>query len=99
MAEITGPEMAHKLSRRSLDVYPRANEYARTRGLILADTKFEWGTLPDGELILIDEVLTPGSSRYSPADSSSAGTNLPSFLKPLLRYGREERTRARTITT
>ncbi|MFL5243796.1 MAG: phosphoribosylaminoimidazolesuccinocarboxamide synthase [Gemmataceae bacterium] len=85
MAQITGPEMAHKLSRRSLDIYRRASEYARTRGLILADTKFEWGTLPDGEVILIDEVLTPDSSRYWPADSYKPGTNPPSFDKQFVR--------------
>jgi phosphoribosylaminoimidazole-succinocarboxamide synthase len=85
MAGITGPEIAHKLSRRSLDVYRRANEHARTRGLILADTKFEWGTLPDGEVILIDEVLTPDSSRYWPADSYKPGTNPSSFDKQFVR--------------
>jgi phosphoribosylaminoimidazole-succinocarboxamide synthase len=85
MAQITGPEMAHKLSRRSLDIYRRASDYARTRGLILADTKFEWGTLPGGEVILIDEVLTPDSSRYWPADSYKPGTNSPSFDKQFVR--------------
>jgi len=85
MTEITGIEMAHKLSLRSLDVYRRANDYARIRGLLLADTKFEWGTLPNGEIILIDEVLTPDSSRYWPADSYKPGTNPPSFDKQFVR--------------
>ena len=57
------------MQRRSLDLYRRAAEHARGRGILLADTKFEWGRLPGGELILIDEVLTPDSSRFWPAES------------------------------
>jgi phosphoribosylaminoimidazole-succinocarboxamide synthase len=85
MVEITGMETAQKLKRRSLDVYRRASAYAQTRGLILADTKFEWGKLPDGTIILIDEVLTPDSSRYWPADSYKPGSNPPSFDKQFVR--------------
>src|SRR5207245_563235 len=62
MAEITGSAIAGTLKQRSIDVYRRAAEYARGRGVIIADTKFEWGTFSTGELILIDEVLTPDSS-------------------------------------
>ena len=62
--------MAEELRRRSLAVYGRGAEHARTAGIIIADTKFEWGWLGD-ELILIDEVLTPDSSRFWPADISA----------------------------
>ena len=66
MIESTGSKLAGELSERSLDVYRRAATYAEARGIILADTKFEWGQLGDGSLILIDEVLTPDSSRFWP---------------------------------
>src|SRR5438552_3426021 len=59
MIEITGAPVAEELRRRSLDIYRRAADYARTRGITIADTKFEWGKLPSGEMLLIDEVLTP----------------------------------------
>ncbi len=85
MAEITGPSVAEELRRRSLDVYRRATDYARARGLLIADTKFEWGELPGGELILIDEVLTPDSSRFWPADGYRAGISPPSFDKQFVR--------------
>ncbi|HEV3238753.1 MAG TPA: phosphoribosylaminoimidazolesuccinocarboxamide synthase, partial [Gemmataceae bacterium] len=85
MAEVTGLETARKLKLRSLDVYRRANDLAKTRGLILADTKFEWGKLPDGTIILIDEVLTPDSSRYWPADTYKPASNPPSFDKQFVR--------------
>ena len=61
------------LRQRSLDVYRRAADHAASRGIILADTKFEWGRLPGGEIILIDEVLTPDSSRFWPADQYRRG--------------------------
>jgi phosphoribosylaminoimidazole-succinocarboxamide synthase len=85
MVKITGTALAHDLRKRSLDVYQRGADYARTRGLILADTKFEWGTLPDAKVILIDEVLTPDSSRFWPADSYMPGSNPPSFDKQFVR--------------
>jgi len=85
MTEITGSAVAAELRRRSLDVYRRAADYARTRGLLIADTKFEWGTLPGGELILVDEVLTPDSSRFWPADGYRVGLNPPSFDKQFVR--------------
>ena len=84
MVEIVGSDVAHALRRRSLDVYSRAREYARTRGIIIADTKFEWGW-HDGKLILIDEVLTPDSSRFWPADKYQPGAPQPSFDKQFLR--------------
>jgi phosphoribosylaminoimidazole-succinocarboxamide synthase len=85
MTDRVGTELAEDLRRRSLDVYRRAAEYARTRGLILADTKFEWGRMPDGEIILIDEVLTPDSSRFWPADEYREGVSPPSFDKQFVR--------------
>ncbi len=85
MAAAVGSELAEELRTRTLDVYGRAAEYARSRGVILADTKFEWGKLPGGEVILIDEVLTPDSSRYWPAESYAPGGSPPSFDKQFLR--------------
>lgn len=85
MAEITGQDVADTLKQRSLDVYLRAAEYARGRGIIIADTKFEWGKLPSGELILIDEVLTPDSSRFWPMDGYKPGGGQPSFDKQFVR--------------
>jgi phosphoribosylaminoimidazole-succinocarboxamide synthase len=85
MLPITGTPRAEELRRRSLDVYRRAADYARSRGIIIADTKFEWGNLPDGQLLLIDEVLTPDSSRFWPLDSYQAGKSPPSFDKQFVR--------------
>jgi phosphoribosylaminoimidazole-succinocarboxamide synthase len=81
-----GPELAHELKRVSTKVYREAREYATSRGLILADTKFEFGhDLKTGELLLIDEVLTPDSSRYWPAESYKPGGPQPSFDKQFVR--------------
>jgi phosphoribosylaminoimidazole-succinocarboxamide synthase len=85
MAAITGPIVAEELKQRSIDIYRRAADYARTRGILIADTKFEWGHLPGGDLILIDEVLTPDSSRFWPLDSYRVGSNPPSFDKQFVR--------------
>ena len=84
MVEIVGGEVAHALRRRSIDVYTRAREYARTRGILIADTKFEWGW-HEGNLILIDEVLTPDSSRFWPADQYQPGKGQPSYDKQFVR--------------
>ena len=83
--KITGVKLAEELREKSSAVYRRGAEYARERGLILADTKFEWGTLPDGKVILIDEVLTPDSSRFWPANEYKVGSNPPSFDKQFVR--------------
>jgi phosphoribosylaminoimidazole-succinocarboxamide synthase len=85
MANVTGQATADELRRRSIDVYRRAAEYARARGIIIADTKLEWGRLPGGELILIDEVLTPDSSRFWPLDTYQPGKNPPSYDKQFVR--------------
>lgn len=85
MAKGAGQELAATLRDKSLDVYRRGRDYAQSRGIILADTKFEWGQLPDGSVILIDEVLTPDSSRFWPADQYRPGSNPPSFDKQFVR--------------
>ncbi|HUF15634.1 MAG TPA: phosphoribosylaminoimidazolesuccinocarboxamide synthase [Acidimicrobiia bacterium] len=82
--EILGDALYEELRARSLDIYTRANEYAADRGVILADTKFEFGHA-EGELLLIDEVLTPDSSRYWPADEYQPGGEIPSFDKQYVR--------------
>jgi phosphoribosylaminoimidazole-succinocarboxamide synthase len=79
-----GPEMANVLKLRSLALYRYGAEVARERGIIIADTKFEFGIL-DGEVTLIDEVLTPDSSRFWPADQFEAGRDQPSFDKQYVR--------------
>jgi phosphoribosylaminoimidazole-succinocarboxamide synthase len=82
--EILGDDLYEELRRRSLDIYTRANDYAAGKGVILADTKFEFGHA-NGELLLIDEVLTPDSSRYWPADEYAPGDEIPSFDKQYVR--------------
>lgn len=84
MKDAIGPELTARLEIASLALYARAEEHARERGLILADTKFEFGLLGD-QLILIDELLTPDSSRYWPLDSYAPGQSPPSFDKQYLR--------------
>ncbi len=79
-----GENVALELRERSVDVYRRANEYAQTRGLILADTKLEWGW-HDGRLILVDEVLTPDSSRFWDASTYSPGGPQASLDKQFVR--------------
>ncbi len=84
MAKITGDDMAEKIRKTSIELYTRAADYARTRGIIIADTKFEFGTR-DGQLVLIDEVLTPDSSRFWPADEYEPGRSQKSFDKQFVR--------------
>ncbi len=84
-AEATfGPELANVLKLRSLALYRYGADAARERGILIADTKFEFGMI-DGEAVLIDEVLTPDSSRFWPADQYVVGQNQPSFDKQPLR--------------
>jgi len=78
-------ELAEKLRDATLAVYSRVAEYALERGVILADTKFEFGLDPNGELVLGDEVCTPDSSRFWPADSYEPGRSQPSFDKQYVR--------------
>lgn len=70
---------------KTLAVYRAAADYALTKGIIIADTKFEFGSLPDESIILIDEILTPDSSRFWPADRYQAGRSQPSFDKQFVR--------------
>lgn len=83
-AGIVGQDIAEKARAASLRIYNTARDYARKRGIIIADTKFEFG-LYEGELILIDEVLTPDSSRFWPADQYQPGKGQPSFDKQFVR--------------
>lgn len=82
--KLIGAEKAAEICRLSLDIYNSAADYALTRGIILADTKFEFGEL-DGKIILIDEVLTPDSSRFWPASQYAPGSNPPSLDKQYVR--------------
>ena len=80
-----GPDVAAELRRLTLAVYARAEEIARGRGIILADTKLELGRRPDGTIVLADEVLTPDSSRFWPADEWQPGRAQPSYDKQIVR--------------
>jgi phosphoribosylaminoimidazole-succinocarboxamide synthase len=80
-----GEELASKLRDRTIELYSEARAYALTRGLILADTKFEFGLDASGELVLADEVFTPDSSRYWPAEGYEPGRVQPSFDKQYVR--------------
>lgn len=82
---IIGAELAAKVRDTAIKLYTTAVEYAATRGIIIADTKFEFGLDEDGTLTLMDEVLTPDSSRFWPADSYAEGSNPPSFDKQFVR--------------
>jgi len=84
MVEIIGKEKAEKVAQISVALYTKAADYARKKGIIIADTKFELGEI-DGRIILIDEVLTPDSSRFWPEDEYQPGKSQPSFDKQYLR--------------
>lgn len=83
--EMIGTDLAHRIREVSIRLYQEAAAYALTRGIIIADTKFEFGLDAEGNLVLMDEVLTPDSSRYWPLDSYMEGQNPPSFDKQFLR--------------
>lgn len=82
--ELVGPEMAEKIRAATIAIYKRARDIAAAKGIIIADTKFEYG-IHDGELIIIDECMTPDSSRFWPSDSYRPGGAQPSFDKQFLR--------------
>jgi len=84
MIEMVGADTAERLRELSLAIYGAAREYAEQRGIIIADTKFEFGFI-DGELALIDELLTPDSSRFWPADQYRPGISPPSYDKQFVR--------------
>ncbi len=82
---LVGREMAHAVRDATLALYTFARDYAAQRGIILADTKFEFGTDADGRLYVMDEVLTPDSSRWWPADQYQVGSSPPSYDKQFVR--------------
>lgn len=84
MENLIGKELTQTLSRLSLAIYEAGRAYAQTKGIILADTKFEFG-IRDGKVVLIDEVLTPDSSRYWPKSEYQPGVSPPSFDKQIIR--------------
>jgi phosphoribosylaminoimidazole-succinocarboxamide synthase len=84
MADRIGQSTAEQLRQLSVDIYRRAAQYALERGIVIADTKFEWGWY-EGQLLLVDEVLTPDSSRFWPASSYQPGRSQPSFDKQYVR--------------
>jgi len=85
MCEVVGAEITERLRDTSLALYREAERYARSRGIIIADTKFEFGRDRDGRILLIDEALTPDSSRFWPADLYEPGHSQPSFDKQFVR--------------
>ena len=85
MADLVGRETAEKVRDASLAIYTLARDHAETRGIIVADTKFEFGLDENGALVLIDEVVTPDSSRFWPMDSYAPGSSPPSFDKQFVR--------------
>src|SRR5438094_4247601 len=89
MAKLVGPELSRQLRDLSLQIYSKAADYARQRGIIIADTKFEFGRTPQG-ITLADEVLTPDSSRFWPADKYLRGRSQESFDKQYVRNYLEE---------
>jgi phosphoribosylaminoimidazole-succinocarboxamide synthase len=84
-AELLGRDLAEKVKQATIAIYKDCAEYALTKGIIIADTKFEFGLDEQGTLTLIDEVLTPDSSRFWPADQYKPGANPPSFDKQYVR--------------
>ena len=83
--QIIGAELAAEVRAKAIELYTEAAAYAKTRGIIICDTKFEFGLDEEGVLTLMDEVLTPDSSRFWPADQYQVGTNPPSFDKQFVR--------------
>jgi phosphoribosylaminoimidazole-succinocarboxamide synthase len=85
MIDLVGREIAERVRDVSLAIYTRARDHAETRGIIVADTKFEYGLDADGTLVLIDEAVTPDSSRFWPIDCYAPGASPPSFDKQFVR--------------
>ena len=83
--QIIGESLAYEVRRKAIDLYEEASEYALSRGIIIADTKFEFGLDENGTLTLMDEVLTPDSSRFWAVDTYHIGSNPPSFDKQFIR--------------
>ncbi len=89
-AEIVGRKAAEAVRDKSIEVFNTASAYAAAKGILLADTKFEWGTTAEGKILLVDEVLTPDSSRFWPADKYAPGRDQESFDKQFVRNYLEE---------
>jgi phosphoribosylaminoimidazole-succinocarboxamide synthase len=85
VVEMVGENLAHRVRDISIQIYERAAEYALQRGIIIADTKFEFGLDSEGRLHIIDEALTPDSSRFWPVDQYQVGASPPSFDKQFIR--------------
>jgi phosphoribosylaminoimidazole-succinocarboxamide synthase len=85
MSEIVGAELAERVRKVSIELYTRAAAFALQKGMIIADTKFEFGLDTDGTLTLMDEVLTPDSSRFWPVEGYAVGVNPPSYDKQFVR--------------
>ncbi len=83
--ELIGPDLAERIRSIALEIFALATEHAESRGLIIADTKLEFGVTPEGEPVIIDELLTPDSSRFWPADAWQPGTTPPAFDKQYIR--------------
>ncbi|TLD41427.1 MAG: Phosphoribosylaminoimidazole-succinocarboxamide synthase [Candidatus Jettenia ecosi] len=85
VVDLIGKKQAEELKDKSMEVYLKANRYATSRGIIICDTKFEWGITQDNRTILIDEVLTPDSSRFWPLEGYKPGKPQPSYDKQFIR--------------
>jgi len=85
VVKLIGEEAAKQIRDKSIEIYKKCAEYALTKGIIIADTKFEFGKKKNGEIILIDEILTPDSSRFWPQDSYKVGQSQPSYDKQFVR--------------
>ena len=85
VVELTGEKLANQIREVSIRLYKEASEYAATRGIIIADTKFEFGLDDSGQLVLMDEILTADSSRFWPAETYYVGSNPPSYDKQFVR--------------
>ena len=84
-SEMVGSELANKIRNYSIEIYSKARDYAESKGILIADTKFEFGLIDDEELILIDEILTPDSSRFWPKDLYKPGRSQQSYDKQFIR--------------
>jgi phosphoribosylaminoimidazole-succinocarboxamide synthase len=85
VVELVGEDIARKIRDYTLALYKKAADYAATKGIIISDTKFEFGLDKDGTVVLMDEILTPDSSRFWPADQYKVGQSEPSFDKQFIR--------------
>lgn len=85
VVDLVGKKEAEELKEKSMKVYLKASKYATNKGIIICDTKFEWGITEDNKILLIDEVLTPDSSRFWPLEGYKAGKPQPSYDKQFIR--------------